>query len=58
MARKQVGAAPSGSTESATVASALAQVTTQVPKKIVFQPYTDPLPTAPTVDTVVMRIKP
>jgi hypothetical protein len=57
MARKNVGAAPSGSTDAATVASAAAQVTAQVPKKMVFQPYTDALPTSPSVDTVVMRIK-
>lgn len=54
MAQQQVGAAPSRTNDSATVG----YVTGRVPKKIVVQPYTDALPTSPTEDVIVIRVKP
>lgn len=54
MAQQGVGATPSRPADKATVG----YVAGRVPKKIVFQPYTDALPSSPSEDVVVIRIKP
>jgi hypothetical protein len=56
MAKAQVGAVPTVATPngSATVGF----VTGRLPKKVVVQPYTDALPTSPSEDVIVLRVKP
>lgn len=56
MPRTNVGAAPSSSQPNAN--ASVGYVLGRLPKKVVVQPYTDPLPTSPSEDVIVLRVKP